>query len=515
MRSWSKAGTYLRVFGEAVAIGISITCSAGAAPQESEKNEKLEPVPAYILKIEGEGIANVRKKSGIIEAAGARGKIFTGDRILTDERSAVHLLLNDGTVIKIGFNSDLKLAKVGLPGKFLSWDFFLAQGSIRALVEKLPASENRLRVETPVGTVGVSGTEFVLSYDETAGASYLYGIEGVVEYGANDCEKNKGCALVRRGECSSIKRGQKGPTAPHGYEAKELFSATHVERISLFRDPRKITEKYVQGLDPDMFKKLMEESIVEFAAAQDRAIGRGVEQRMEMQELAAQKGALENIFTAADAFAEARGVFHSKSNGGAENLIAQVMAAKYRLGDAVKKAEAAGVFIDSKPGELEKKGAPRSYAFRKNVDYSQSIEAKGRRADLEKSLAEYRAVLEFMEALQEEATEGAETVSPVPSRACDSQACMVSRMIHELEVASEGFVAAYAKSDGRASGKANVGMISTVFFSRTIPGNGCFKTDKTCKAIACGATSAKKKCKAGETVQVCTVKQVPIRCPIK
>ena len=50
-----------------------------------------------------------------------------------------------------------------------------------------------VRVETPAGTVGVRGTEFVLSHDEGSGGSSLYMLEGLVAFGAQGCEKTKTC----------------------------------------------------------------------------------------------------------------------------------------------------------------------------------------------------------------------------------------------------------------------------------------------------------------------------------
>ena len=104
-------------------------------------------IPAVILKVEGDGIANIRKRSGVLEVAGDRGKVFPGDKVVTDARSAVHLMLNDGSIIKIGFNSEFALEEVENRGRFLSWLFRLTRGSIRALVEKIPMNETHLRVD--------------------------------------------------------------------------------------------------------------------------------------------------------------------------------------------------------------------------------------------------------------------------------------------------------------------------------------------------------------------------------
>ena len=115
----------------------------------SEPMRATEPtedaLSALVLKVEGDGIAQVRKRSGVMAAAGARGRVFAGDKIITDGRSAVHLLLHDGSVIKIGFNSEFALEKVENQGRFLSWLFQLAKGSVQLSWRKIPLRKRASR----------------------------------------------------------------------------------------------------------------------------------------------------------------------------------------------------------------------------------------------------------------------------------------------------------------------------------------------------------------------------------
>ncbi|MGZ3683533.1 MAG: hypothetical protein ACXVCI_06750, partial [Bdellovibrionota bacterium] len=131
----------LASLGGLLAMLLSGASSSFAAEQDTA-------FPAIILKVEGDGIANVRKHSGIVESAGARGKLYAGDRIITDGHSAVSLMLNDGSVIKVGFSSEFLLEKVENKHSYLGWLFSLVRGSIRSLVEKVPTQDTHLRIET-------------------------------------------------------------------------------------------------------------------------------------------------------------------------------------------------------------------------------------------------------------------------------------------------------------------------------------------------------------------------------
>lgn len=527
-----------RVFRAALLMHFVLSGTASWAAG-SPASAPEDVIPAVILKVEGTGIASVRKRSGVVESAGARGKVYVGDRVITDAHSAVHLMLNDGSVLKVGFNSEFLLAKVENKRRYLSWFFKLLHGTIRALAEKVPAQETHLRVETPSGTVGVRGTEFVLVYDDVSAGSSLYLLDGLVSYGATGCEMARNCLDVRGGESATMAKGAARPTTPAVYVVKDLFglgqpaaSGANAEaRMSLFRDARRVQAKAAQSMDENALKKILEESTAELAAAQDRAIGRTQEQRQAMHG-AIESGTYESIMASADAFAAARGGLDANSNGGAENLVAQVAAAKFRLGAAVRAADSAGLFLDKPAPDLSRK-----YQLRKNVDYDQGKAAKSGKEELAKSADDYKDTLEYAEALSAAQVPAgdtpagldtdADTLAPKKAKAapaaCDS-ACEGRRIAHELDVTSEGTAAAYqapmaaayapaaAAVPSKRGGGGLPGYVTTRFFRRTVPGDSCYRTQMKCTMQPCAAFGRGRKCKAGETVQVCESKQVPVRC---
>jgi hypothetical protein len=519
-------------------------------------------VPAIILRIEGNGLAQVRKRSGIVETAGEKGKIYAGDKILTDARSAVHLMLADGSVIKVGVDSELAVNATEDYGTYFGWAFRLSKGAIRALVELVPAGAMHFRVDTPSGSLGVRGTDFVLAYQDATGAT-LYTLDGEIAFGAPNCAGAKTCVSVHGGETATAT--VKGTTKPAKFDVKELFAAGnpgfYPSRLALFEDVQKAAK--APPLEEPALGKLLANAKEEFADAQDRAIGRTKAER-ESLHAAIKVGTETEILRAADAYAAARGIFPKEANAGAENFVAQAFAAKWRLGLAVFAADQASVFLDKfkKPNDW----ASREFKERKDIEFELSAEAKLRRKGLAEAADEFQNTLEYAEAFDKGLV--AKTSDPLaeddraagalaPEAPCELKECRNKRIEHEIETTAEGSVAAYRdkkavaaatpvpgmvktifiampgskeasapsaagneaakKVDAPGAARAGppVGLVSTKFFTRTLPGSTCFAIRKfQCKKVSCKGNPKlvrSNKCVNGEIVQ-CQVRPVPVRC---
>lgn len=557
MRSWGGFMNNFSAFARpALAwFGGFLLAAVLAAPTAlAEEQDKGGPIPAMILKVEGDGTPKVKKAFGVEEAAGAGGKVFPGDRVITDDRSAVFLLLNDGSVLKVGLASEFKLETAELNDRFLSWAFRLVKGTMRALVEKSPDPDTRVRIHTPSGTVGVRGTEFVVAVDEESKMSFLYTIEGLVAYGPPDCEKHNTCTEVRAGEMTSLQEGQKDVPKPRAFEPKELFSVKTTDggkpaatratdsRMSLFQDAKRVTAKFKQDMEDEALKELVREASESLAAAQDRAIGRTKAQRAAMHN-AIKDGSYRDILAAADAFAEKKDIFFAGTNDGAENLVAQTAAAKFRLGAAVKEAKQAGVFGNvglGKDGQLTVKWKDEKFELRKNLEYDKATGAKTKLETLNRAADNYRKVLEFAEAHpapkgKDKGGEGGGQAGSATQAAagdtkksvvemnressCRGWFCRFRAMRHEIDASTEGVVNAFAgtstgenKASSFSAASNNKGEYKTEYFRKAIPGDSCFREEKDCKMVPCKAFYQGKKCKKGESLQECTTKKVPVRC---
>ncbi len=140
----------------------------------------------------------------------------TGDEVITGKANAVDLRFPDKSLIRVGANSSYRLEEDS--GKNVFHRFM--SGIVRVLVpskkEGSGANEVRFRMNTPEGTIGVRGTEFVVirSGDQTT----LKGLEGEVMFGKanSDFANAEAFVMVKRGFESTVKAGG-SPSQPKSF----------------------------------------------------------------------------------------------------------------------------------------------------------------------------------------------------------------------------------------------------------------------------------------------------------
>ena len=320
---------------------------------------------AVITKVEGDGVAKVRRKSGIQSVAGKQQKLFPGDTITTDAKSTVEMILPDGTLVRVGLNTDYKITSVEKKKGFLSWVFGMTKGSIRALVEKgVNKKQVKFRVNTPVGTMGVRGTELVLVHDPKTAITTLYTIEGLVEFGEKKCTAKRSCIEVKTGETASVGGSKAGKPTAKTFSSSDLLGVkakaagdqansakgdldgsvdpnSVLSRASLFESPKE-AEQFAQNSseginavskgDLDALVKKASEAMAE---AQDGLIGRTKADRMAIHH-AIQDGTLGSRLKLAEKFDDIKsGKKDSASMREQENLSATALADKFKLARAI------------------------------------------------------------------------------------------------------------------------------------------------------------------------------------
>ena len=195
-----------------------------ASPAHAEQPKEAK---AVIISVDGKGTAKVRRKAGTESVAGAAQELRPGDKITTDAASVVQLRLIDGTIVRIGFNTEYRLEDNQIKNGMMAWVFELTRGTIRAMVEKGPRTkDSKFRVNTPAGTMGVRGTELMFEHNQETKLSSLYVLEGKVGFGARDCEAVRDCIEVVGGQRATIKVGDRKPNGPHNFNVQELAKET-------------------------------------------------------------------------------------------------------------------------------------------------------------------------------------------------------------------------------------------------------------------------------------------------
>lgn len=147
--------------------------------------------------------------------------LLVGDELTTDRATAVDIRFPDKTIIRVGANSSYKLEE-----EAKSPLHRLLSGIVRVLVPPKPekGGEVRFRMNTPEGTIGVRGTEFVVI--RSTGETTLKGLEGEVLFGPENAKFENAAAfvMVKRGFESSVKKGGR-PSAPREYALPAYLKA--------------------------------------------------------------------------------------------------------------------------------------------------------------------------------------------------------------------------------------------------------------------------------------------------
>ncbi len=200
---------------------LAIFAISGTTAFASAKIEAIGGAETVSVKREGKEV--LLKKGDELKA---------GDEVITSKSSAVDLRFPDKSLIRVGANSSYRLEEDA--GKNLFHR--LVGGIVRVLVppKKDSASSGvRFRMNTPEGTIGVRGTEFVVvrQNDQTT----LKGLEGEVMFGkANaDFASESSFVIVKRGFESSVKAGG-DPSSPKAFSLPSYLKEIDGKGNSVF-----------------------------------------------------------------------------------------------------------------------------------------------------------------------------------------------------------------------------------------------------------------------------------------
>lgn len=161
-------------------------------------------------KVYGPKEVKVVRAVGKKEATLSQGDaVFVGDEIHTAAGQIVELSAWDKSAWKVAPNSRLKLESRKPDKKTLFyWTMNLVKGGMWGKVEKEAADKNgfRLKVKTKFASMGIRGTEYLVSGDEKL--SSLDVLEGVVWWGKS--------AEFEPGSYKEVKAGQHAEMGPDG-----------------------------------------------------------------------------------------------------------------------------------------------------------------------------------------------------------------------------------------------------------------------------------------------------------
>jgi FecR-like protein len=191
---------------------------AVAAPdtQAQRAGELSRVIPSVTLVHGGQSIA-----------ADAKAPVYWQDVVNTLAGGRARVSLDDGSVVNLGSDSNLRVAKHDAGAQ--QTELAMGLGKIRIQTQKISKAGGKFEVRSPAGVAGVIGTDFYLSYEgDTMGVIVF---EGRVKF----CNLAGVCVEVGAGEMSSVQQGNsKGPTTPATAPpalTSGAFSSTSVESV--------------------------------------------------------------------------------------------------------------------------------------------------------------------------------------------------------------------------------------------------------------------------------------------
>jgi hypothetical protein len=119
--------------------------------------------PIATLKRASGDISVMRKDSTL--DAGSGTKLFISDRIVSGADSSAGIVFRDGTVLTVGPSADVEMRDYTFEPRSEKYEFFvyLARGAAiyaSGMIGKL--SPEAVKVATPIATIGVRGTRFIV-----------------------------------------------------------------------------------------------------------------------------------------------------------------------------------------------------------------------------------------------------------------------------------------------------------------------------------------------------------------
>jgi hypothetical protein len=146
-------------------------------------------------------------RSGQSMAADAKAPVYWQDELNTLASGRARVSLDDGSILNLGSNSNLRVAKHDVGAQ--QTELAVGLGKIRIQAQKISRPSGKFEVRTPAGVAGVIGTDFYVDYESNTMSVIVF--EGRVKF----CNLAGNCVEVGSGQMSTVRQNDtNGPAAP-------------------------------------------------------------------------------------------------------------------------------------------------------------------------------------------------------------------------------------------------------------------------------------------------------------
>jgi FecR protein len=150
-------------------------------------------------------------------AADTKAPVYWQDLVNTLATGRARVSLDDGSVVNLGSDSNLRVAKHDAGAQ--QTELAVGLGKVRIQAQKISAPNGKFEVRTPAGVAGVIGTDFYVGYDGDTMSVIVF--EGRVKF----CNLTGVCVQVGVGEISTVHSGNTGGPATPGPAPQAVLSA--------------------------------------------------------------------------------------------------------------------------------------------------------------------------------------------------------------------------------------------------------------------------------------------------
>ncbi len=194
-----------------VCLLLSATAASGKKNKLSPGIEKAATISAMI------NYAQVQRRSEPARLKASYGMELTwNDAVQTDPTGRVRIRMNDGSLLSIGANSELRVTNHDAQSH--KTQIQLAYGLLRAQIKKLAAGEE-FEVRTPTAVAGVIGTDFGIDASDPEHVKFIC-LEGRVQIKSLD-PNNPGTVNCDGGHRVTIDEG-KTPNLPEDADTSQM-----------------------------------------------------------------------------------------------------------------------------------------------------------------------------------------------------------------------------------------------------------------------------------------------------
>lgn len=136
-----------------------LCCSTGAWAQVASLPAQSAVPVGWVQEVQG--TASLVEPSGNVRPANVQAEVMAQDTLTTGADGRLQVIFKDKTVIALGENSQLKVMDVMDLGGGGQYDLKFLQGVARVVTsEVVKSNPDKFAMETPLGTIGIRGTEF-------------------------------------------------------------------------------------------------------------------------------------------------------------------------------------------------------------------------------------------------------------------------------------------------------------------------------------------------------------------